>query len=186
MPGSTGSTVSLAQGITTSLKQEASARDWFRNGSVRRASFASFGIVGRRSATRPRSSRSETSARIWATNGVAARSVSGVARTPGSASRANARSAGNEPFRFVNAGSAARNVFGSSSIARPRAASWAANEPEKTRRLVTRLCSVASLLPSARTTRSRLPIRPLRSPGSVPSTAWLTCEVNLPAGAEVR
>ncbi len=119
-------------------------------------------------------------------NGVAARSVSGVERTPGSASRANARSGGKAALRFANAGRAASSVAGSCSIAWPRATSSAANEPEKTRKLVTRFCSVPSLRPSARTTRSRPRISPVRSPGSVPSTASLTCEVYLPAGAEVR
>ena len=77
LPGATGSTVSFDHGITTSLKHDERLRAWSRNGTVRCASWASSGIVGRRSATRPRSSRSETSARTWSMNGVAARSVAG-------------------------------------------------------------------------------------------------------------
>ncbi len=119
-------------------------------------------------------------------NGVAARSVSGVERTPGSASRANARSGGKAALRFANAGRAASSVFGSSSIAWPSAWSSAANEPEKMRKLVTRFCSVPSLRPSPRTTRSSPCITPSRSPGWVPRIASLTCEVYLPAGADVR
>ena len=71
-------------------------------------------------------------------NGVAACRVAGVDSTPGSASRANARTGGNASLRLAKAGSPARNTAGSRSIASPRATSSAANEPAKTRKLVTR------------------------------------------------
>ena len=170
--------------MTTSLKQLERNLVWVRKGMFVFTSLASFGTVGRRSATSPRSSRSETSARTWAMNGVAARSVAGVDSVPGSASRAKARSAGNDELRLAKASREAASVVGSSSIARPRAMSSAANEPEKVRKLVTKPCSACSFRPRPRTTLSRPLISPRRSPGSVPRNASLTCEVNLLAFGE--
>ena len=81
-------------GMTTLLKQDESARASSKNGTVALASAASSGIVGRRSLTRPRSSGLETSCAQLADErvGVVERLV--AAWTPGSASRANARSCG--------------------------------------------------------------------------------------------
>ncbi len=56
-------------------------------------------------------------------NGRDARRLSGDVRTPGSASRANARRNGSDAFRLSKNGSAASSVSGSWSIARPSASS---------------------------------------------------------------
>ena len=103
--GSIGSTVSFDHGMTTSLKQLESARAWSRNGTVR------CGELGQLAGSSGAGRRPGRAARAWrpapaagATNGVAASSVAGVERTPGSASRANARSGGKAAFRLANAG----------------------------------------------------------------------------------
>ena len=75
--GSTGSTVECDHGMTTSLKQDESARVCWKNSVLRCASWASCGTVGRRRATRPRSSARDISARSCCSIGSAARSVSG-------------------------------------------------------------------------------------------------------------
>ena len=90
----------------------------------------------------------------------------GVAGSPGSsARRAAPRARTRAPPGRTRSGSrtrawpsAARREAAQST--RPSASSSAANEPEKTRKLVTRSCSACSLLPSPRTTRSRPRITP--------------------------
>ena len=105
--------------------------------------------------------------------------VGPVERTPGSASRAKARSAGSEELRLAKTGCAASSTPGSSEIASRSASSSAANEPVTIRRLVIRSWSCGWRRLSATGTRAKLVIRPLRSPGSVPRNASLTCAVFL-------
>ena len=65
----------LLQGMTTWLKQDDRARDSSRNGIDPGESWARSGTVGRRSATRPRSSPFETSRRSWPIHGFASSSA---------------------------------------------------------------------------------------------------------------
>ena len=68
-------------------------------------SFASRGIVGPQVGDEAAQLVGwRPAARSWRMNGVAASSVAGVERTPGSASRANARSGGKDALRLANAG----------------------------------------------------------------------------------
>ena len=106
-----------AHGRTTSFWQLASARFCSASGMLSRVRRASAGIVGRRSAARPRSSSWETSPRSWRTSGIEASSAASEERTPGRMSAVNARSGGKEALSDASAGWAARSVRGSSAIA---------------------------------------------------------------------
>ena len=131
---------------------------------VRAVSRARSGIVGRRSATRPRSSGSETSSRTWSMQRRGGSSVGAVERTPGSASRANARSGGNDGVEVRERRLRRRRARRAASRSPARATpTRRRTNPRPIRKLVTRSWSAASLRPRAATTWSRLRIRPERS-----------------------
>ena len=106
-------------------------------------------------------------------------SVGPEERTPGSASRAKARTNGKEAFRSLKTGRAANSVPGSSWTAWASERFWAAKEPVTVRRLVTSDSSWGWLRSSARATVSKLETSPERSWTLVPNRAWLTSEVYL-------
>ncbi len=133
--------MSFDHGMITSLKQLDSALACSRKAGVCRASLARLGIVGR-GRRRGRGARTGRRARAAAaTNGVAASSAGRRALDPGQR-LAGERAQRRERARSgsAKAGAAASSVPGSSEIASASAASSAANEPAKIRKLVTRSC----------------------------------------------
>src|SRR4051794_18218437 len=117
----TGSGIGLlANGTSTFDVQALSARDWSRNGIGFAFRFASDGIVGRRSAARPRSSLFETSARAWVTNGIDCSIVGSDDFVAGRASRANWRSEGRASLSDARAGLPTLITLSSAGIAARR------------------------------------------------------------------
>ena len=136
-------------------------------GTVLRLSRTRAGIRRRSSAARPRSSAGDISRRAWVMNGSEAASVSSDERTPGSASRANARTLGSEAFSEPSAGCAARSVSRSSGIDASSATSSRAKAPAVTLKFVIRSLQRALVLDQRRE-RPRLALQhPLQVPRRV-------------------
>ena len=109
LSGSSGfGTSSWVNGTSTLFVQAESARPSSRNGIAVLLNATTSGIVWRSTRAVPRSSRSDISSRAWRMKGIAASSVSSEERTPGSASRAKARSVGKAALSEASAGCAWR------------------------------------------------------------------------------
>ncbi len=152
--------------------QAESWRLWRSTGTVSRFSATRLGIRRRSSAARPRSSAGDISRRAWVMNGSEAASVSSEERTPGSASRANARRLGSDELSEASAGCAVRSVSRSSGMEASSAASSRAKAPAVTLKLVIRSFSARSSRTSAANVRAwPLSIRCRSRAGSWPSVA---------------
>ena len=120
----------------------------------------------------------------WASSGLARRSVAGAARSPGRASRTNARAVGNSPFSATNAGPASRIVPASSGsdasscVRRDASASTVRSRP------VTRSASCERRVDTARVVRSASAMKRERSCRSRPRSACAAMAPWVNAGAQ--
>ena len=133
-------------GTSTLFVHADSARFSRRNGTEVRLNATTSGIVWRSTRAVPRSSRSDIRRRAWVMKGSDAASVSSEERTPGSASRANARSDGSAASSDSSAGWPTLSVLRSAGIEAASASSSRAKAPAVTLKFVTRSLSAPSSL----------------------------------------
>ena len=155
-------------GTSTLLVQAESARFSRRNGTEVRLNATTSGIVCRSTRAVPRSSSSDISRRAWVMNGSDASSVSSDERTPGSASRANARSDGSAESSEASAGWPTRSVSRSAGIDAASAASSRAKAAAVTLKLVTRSFRARS----SRTSAPKVFCWPFRTRWRSRSASW--------------
>ena len=141
-------------------------------------------MTGRRSLIRPRSSGFEISLRSCKIQGFAASSAGPAERTPGSASRLNARSGGNIALRLTRADDPSLSTSRQHldrGLERLALSGKGARDDAQAGHQALQLLLVAAeaLIGPVEVDEAR------RDRRSVPSTAWLTSEVDLLATAEL-